>query len=75
MVITATELKSNLGKYLRLASSEDIIVSKNGSAVAKLTSPYASRSEEMRSLFGILPADVSVADARAIREEGKWGLS
>ena len=30
MSITATELKMNLGKYLQLAESEDIFITKNG---------------------------------------------
>ncbi len=75
MTITATELKENLGRYLELASTEDIIVSKHGVPVARLTAPGSSRVERMRSLFGILPWSVSVEDARAIRGEEKWGLS
>ncbi|WP_080803197.1 type II toxin-antitoxin system Phd/YefM family antitoxin [Arabiibacter massiliensis] len=75
MVVTATELKSNLGHYLELAQSEDILISKNGRAVAKLCSPFADRVRAMESLFGILPKDVTVDDARAIRAEEKWKLS
>ena len=30
MTITATELKNNLGKYLILAATEDIFITKNG---------------------------------------------
>ena len=30
MTITATEFKNNLGKYLDLASTEEIFISKNG---------------------------------------------
>ena len=37
MSITATELKSNLGKYLMLAATEDIFVTKNGKVVAKIS--------------------------------------
>ena len=36
MSITATELKSNLGKYLDQAATEDIYISKNGKIIAKL---------------------------------------
>lgn len=75
MTITATELKENLGRYLELAATEDIIVSKHGTPVARITAPGSSRSERMRSLFGILPPDVTAEDARAIRGEEKWGLS
>ena len=75
MVVTATELKSNLGRYLELAEHEDILISKNGRTVAKLSNPNAERGAAMKSLFGILPPQVSVDDARAIRAEETWQLS
>ena len=34
MSITATELKNNLGKYLMLAATEDIFITRNGKVVA-----------------------------------------
>ena len=37
MIVTATELKTNLGKYLELASSQDIFITKNGKSIARLT--------------------------------------
>ena len=39
MSITATELKSNLGKYLKLAENEDIFITRNGKVVAKTFQP------------------------------------
>jgi prevent-host-death family protein len=67
VLITATELKNNLGRYLDLAETEEILVSKNGRAVAKLCSPYADRLERARSLIGILPATVTAEEARLAR--------
>ena len=72
MVITATELKANLGKYLDLAESEDILISKNGRITAKLVNPFSDRLEAARSLVGILPADVTAEDARAARLGRRW---
>ena len=43
MSVTATELKNNLGKYLRLSATEDIFITKNGKVIAKLTNPYQDR--------------------------------
>ena len=43
MSITATELKINLGKYLMLAETEDIYITRNGKVVAKLSNPYQDR--------------------------------
>ncbi|MBP2240566.1 prevent-host-death family protein [Cytobacillus eiseniae] len=38
MIINSTELQNNFGKYLMLASQEDIIITRNGTEIAKLTS-------------------------------------
>lgn len=67
MSITATELKSNLGKYLMLAASEDIFITKNGRVVAKLSNPHQDRVEMAKSLFGILPPDTTLEEAKEER--------
>ncbi|MCM1167966.1 MAG: type II toxin-antitoxin system prevent-host-death family antitoxin [Lachnospiraceae bacterium] len=69
MSITATELKMNLGKYLSLSETEDIYITKNGKIVAKLTNPNADRVEMARSLFGIIPSDVTLDMAKAERAD------
>lgn len=61
--ITATELKSNLGKYLLLAATEDIFSACNGKLIAKLSNPYQDRGEIAKSLFGVLPADLTQEDS------------
>ena len=67
MSITATELKRNLGKYLLLAVKEDIFITRNGKVVAKLSNPYQDRVDIARSLFGILPNDVTLDEAKEER--------
>ena len=67
MSITATELKKNLGKYLTLSSTEDIYITRNGTVVAKLSNPFQDRVDMAKSLFGILPADVTLEEAREER--------
>ena len=59
MKITATELKSNLGKYLQLVEKEDVIINKNGKLVAILSNPNKDRLSILNSLKGILPNDIS----------------
>ena len=71
MSITATELKENLSKYLQLASTEDVYITRNGRVVAKLTSPYEDLVAEARSLAGIIPADITLEEARAERLASK----
>ena len=67
MSITATELKMNLGKYLMLAEKEDVYITKNGKVIAKLTNPFQDRVDMAKSLFGILPADITLDEAREER--------
>ncbi len=64
MSITATELKQNLGKYLMLAATEDVFITRNGKIVAKLSNPYQDRVDVAKSLFGIIPSDITVEEAR-----------
>jgi prevent-host-death family protein len=70
MSITATELKINLGKYLMLAETEDIYITRNGKVVAKLTNPYQDRVDIAKSLFGILPNDMTLEEAKEERLNG-----
>jgi len=67
MSITATELKSNLGKYLLLAATEDVFITQYGKIVAKLTSPFQDRTEIAESLFGILPQTSTLEEVREER--------
>ena len=67
MFITATELKKNLSKYLALSLTEDIYITQYGKVISKLTNPFQDRVEIATSLFGILPDDASLDDAREER--------
>ena len=64
MSITATELKSNLGKYLLLAATEEVFITQYGKIVAKLTNPFQERVEVAESLFGVLPQTTTLEGAR-----------
>ena len=63
MSITATELKTNLSKYLLLSATEDIFITKNGKVIAKLTNPFQERVDIAKSLFGIIPADITLEES------------
>lgn len=45
MEITLTELKGNLGKYIKLSQEEDFLITKNGKIISRLTEPFAQRKE------------------------------
>jgi len=67
MVITATELKANLGLYLKRLRQEDIVVTKNGKKIARIIWEEEDLSDITKSLFGILPTEVTLEEARRER--------
>lgn len=67
MVVTATELKSNLGRYLEMVENEDIVITRNGKRVARLTDAAKDKTDILRNLTGIVPSDVSLEQARRER--------
>ena len=67
MVVTATEFKTNFGKYLDLLLSEDIYITRNGKTVAKMVNPNVRAVDTLSGLLaGKLPEDF---DAQTLREE------
>ena len=68
MIITATEFKTNLGKYLEIAASQDIFITKNGKNIARLTSPAVNKLALLDDLVGIIPENQTM-DEDTIREE------
>jgi len=71
LVVTATDLKTNLGKYLDLLDTEDIIVTRNGRRVARLIRDEEDVLAEVQSLYGILATsdDSKEEDKNAVKEE------
>ena len=67
MSITATELKNNLSKYLLLSATEDVYITRNGKVISKLTNPFQARVDIAKSLFGVIPADITLKQAREER--------
>ena len=53
MTVTATELKTNLHKYLTMVELEDIHITKNGKNIATLTSSKEAKRSALYSLVGI----------------------
>lgn len=67
MSITATELKLNLGKYLLLAATQDIYITRNGKTIAKLVSPYQDRVGIVDALFGSVPDSMTLEESKEAR--------
>jgi len=57
MLVTATEFKNNIGKYLAFVANEDIFITKNGKSVARLSSAKQNKIDIAKSLFGIISDD------------------
>ena len=68
MIITVAELKANLEKYLEMAMSQDIFITKNGKSIARLTSPAVNKLALLDDLVGIAPKDQAM-DENTLREE------
>lgn len=67
MAITTAELQENLSKYLILAATEEILIMENGKIIAMLSNPNQNRVEMAQSLFGILPADITLEESKKER--------
>jgi len=67
MVVTATEFKTNFGKYLDLLLKEDIFITRNGKTIAKVVNPHVSAVDSISGILaGKVPDDL---DRKSIREE------
>ena len=59
MVVTATEFKTNLGKYLEMVAKEDIFITRNGKTIAKLVNPQISAVDSLRGILKNAPSDIN----------------
>ena len=66
MIVTATEFKTNFGKYLELIAKEDIFITRNGKTIAKVVDPQISAVDSLRGMLKDVPADL---DQDSIKEE------
>jgi prevent-host-death family protein len=76
MLIALSDLKVNVGKYVDLADTEDVIITKYGKPAAKIIrfdrEPwYLKKVPEtvttVEQLFGTLPSDIDLDDVRTER--------
>ncbi len=68
MTITATEFKLNLGKYLDMVDKEEIIITKNGKSIARLSKPESEKIALLDSLVGVAK-NANIDDLDPIRTE------
>ncbi|ADY55588.1 prevent-host-death family protein [Syntrophobotulus glycolicus DSM 8271] len=66
MLVSSTEIQNNFGKYLDLASNQEIVVTRNGLPIARLVGVNDSISFLSDRLVGLVPSDV---DEETVRNE------
>ena len=76
MQVALTDLKADAGKYIDLAETQDIIIIKNGKPTVKIVrfdkeslfpKKVSEKITSVEQLFGTLPSDVDLDDARTER--------
>ena len=66
MIVTATEFKTNFGKYLDMLTKEDIFITRNGKTIAKVINSQVSAVDSLRGMLKNAPSDI---DMDSLREE------
>jgi len=76
MQIALSELKINVGKYVDIAESQDVIITKYGKPTAKIirfdkepwyTKKMPEQISSIDQLFGTLPNDIDLEDIKTER--------
>ena len=67
--ITTTDLKTNLGKYLALAEQEDIVITRSGKSVVKISGIKQDKVKDIESLFGVVPWNGEDIDIKQVKSE------
>jgi prevent-host-death family protein len=75
MIVTATEFKTNLGRYLSAADTEDILITKNGRSIAKLTAVKDEKTAAIHALRGVLKGVGGSLDAIRTERLAKYDQS
>lgn len=67
MIVTATEFKTNFGKYLDMLTKEDIFITRNGKTIAKVINPQVSAVDSLRGMLKDVPSDIDLDSLRKER--------
>jgi len=76
MLVSLSDLKTNVGKYVDLVDTEEVIITKYGKPVVKIipfeNTPWFLKQipenlVSIESLFGTHPSDINVEDIRMER--------
>ena len=69
MIVNATDIQNNFGKYLELALEQEIVITKKGIPIARLLGVNKTVSFLSDRLVGLVPSDINENAAKAERLE------
>ena len=67
MIVKSTDVQNNFGKYLEIASGQEVVITKNGLPVARLLGMRETISFLADRLVGIVPEYVDEDKAKSER--------
>ena len=68
MIITTNEFQDNFNKYIGMAATEDIILTRDGQTIAMLVKPEKSAVSSLRGLLGGVH-DIDIKEERVSKYE------
>ena len=72
LVITATELKQHLSKYLKIAQKREILITKNGRTVNKLANMQQERWDKLMKAISLVHGYENVTDEELEEMRFEW---
>ena len=67
MVANIMDIQDNFGKYLEIASQQEVVILKNGKPVARLLGIHDDLPFLSDRLVGIIPCDINENDVKTER--------
>jgi len=67
MIVKSTEVQNNFGRYLEIASEQEVVITKNGLPVARLLGVSEVASFLTDRLVGIIPQEIDETVAKSER--------
>jgi len=67
MIVNSTEIQNNFGRYLELAHNEEVVITKNGSPIARLVGMKKTVSFLSDRLVGLVPGDIDETAEKSVR--------
>lgn len=68
MIITISELKANIGRYMDAAGAEEILVTRKGRVIARILPPVNDKMAALHSLIGAAKGvDMTLEEIRSER--------